>query len=80
MPCGIPIAASAGRGRAALVVRVAVVVALDGNDCESSVCVEDGEGGFTCSGECVDDGDCAAKLPICADVAFVGRICIRAPP
>jgi len=52
---------------------------VDGNDCASSVCVEDAEGGFTCSGECADEGDCAPKLPICADVAFVGRICIREP-
>lgn len=50
-----------------------------GNDCASSLCVEDAVGGFTCSDECVDDGDCADKLPICADVAFVGRVCIRDP-
>jgi hypothetical protein len=50
-----------------------------GNDCESSVCVEDSNGGFTCSGECVDDGDCQTSLPFCTDVAFVGRICIRDP-
>lgn len=48
----------------------------DGNDCASAVCVE-GNGAYYCSGECVDGDDCGPQLPVCADIAFVGRICIR---
>jgi hypothetical protein len=49
-----------------------------GNQCESSLCVE-GNGSYYCSGECTTTAQCASKLPICADVAFIGRICIRNP-
>ena len=50
---------------------------LDEDDCASAVCAEDAFGSFTCSGVCDDDSDCAARLPRCIDVAFVGRICVR---
>lgn len=50
-----------------------------GNDCASSVCVEGPGGVYYCSGECVTAADCAGALPLCSDVAFVGRICIRDP-
>jgi hypothetical protein len=52
----------------------------DSEDCQSAVCAEDADGTFTCSGPCVDDGDCGPRLPRCADIAFVGRICVREPP
>ncbi|MBM4378005.1 MAG: hypothetical protein FJ086_01670 [Deltaproteobacteria bacterium] len=48
-----------------------------GEDCASSVCAEGLDGGFFCSGECATNADCGPALPVCADVAFVGRICIR---
>lgn len=48
-----------------------------GNDCESSVCVEGPAGAYYCTDECVTPADCAGALPKCADIAFVGRICIR---
>lgn len=50
---------------------------VDGNDCASSVCIESSDGSY-CSEECVTDTDCAAPLPRCLDVTFVGRICV--PP
>jgi hypothetical protein len=50
---------------------------VDGNDCSSSLCVENSSNGYSCSGPCVDDDDCGPQLPLCADIAFVGRICIR---
>ncbi|MBS2016768.1 MAG: hypothetical protein JST00_28040 [Deltaproteobacteria bacterium] len=52
-----------------------------GNQCVSSVCVEGpGDGGtFYCSDECKDDTECTGKLPLCTNVAFVGKICIRTP-
>lgn len=50
---------------------------VDGNACASSVCVEGRDGGYWCSGECVNANDCGPELPRCADIAFVGRICIR---
>ncbi len=50
-----------------------------GNQCSSALCLEGPDGKFLCSDECVDTGDCPAKLPRCEDVAFVGRICIRQP-
>jgi hypothetical protein len=52
----------------------------DGNDCVTALCVEGSGGAFVCSGPCVDDDDCGAALPVCADIAFVGRICIRESP
>jgi hypothetical protein len=58
-----------------------------GNDCASAVCVEGPTDGpvvdpptFYCSGPCVTDDDCTGMLPMCLDVAFVGRICVRNPP
>lgn len=49
---------------------------VDGNDCETSLCVE-GTDDFYCSGPCVDETDCGPALPVCADIAFLGRVCIR---
>jgi hypothetical protein len=52
----------------------------DGNDCQTSLCVE-GQGGQSyCSGPCQTDADCGAQLPSCADIAGLGRICIRSGP
>jgi hypothetical protein len=48
-----------------------------GNDCASSLCVEGPGGVYYCSGECVTAADCTGALPLCADIAFVGRICVR---
>lgn len=53
-----------------------VDVCVDGNDCESSLCVE-GNDDYYCSGPCVDDEDCGPALPVCADIAFLGRVCVR---
>ena len=54
---------------------------VDGNDCDTALCVEgqpaSGGATFFCSGPCDVDDDCGAALPTCADIAFVGRICIR---
>lgn len=52
----------------------------DGNDCESSVCSEGPSDVYYCSGQCETDDDCGPMLPICADIAYVGRICKRIPP
>lgn len=49
---------------------------VDGNDCATSLCVE-GTDDFYCSGPCVDETDCGPALPVCADIAFLGRVCIR---
>lgn len=51
-----------------------------GNDCASSVCIDGPPPSTLCTVACVDDGDCGGALPICADIAFVGRVCIREPP
>ena len=48
----------------------------DGNDCASSLCVE-GADAYYCSDVCTTDADCGPALPVCADIAFVGRVCIR---
>ena len=51
-----------------------------GEACQSSVCVEGPTGtGSFCTGECKTEADCTGKLPVCADNALVGRICIRKP-
>ena len=54
---------------------------VDGNDCDTALCVEgqpdSGGATFFCSGPCDVDDDCGAALPTCADIACVGRICIR---
>ena len=53
----------------------------DGNACASSVCTEGPpDSGSFCSDECKTSADCAGKLPVCSDIAFVGRICIRQAP
>lgn len=49
----------------------------DGNDCESAVCLEGPNDVLYCSDECATPSDCGGVLPVCADIAFVGRICIR---
>lgn len=54
---------------------------VDGNACASALCVEGPpDSGSFCSDECVTKDDCGGKLPLCADIAFVGRVCIRTPP
>lgn len=51
-----------------------------GNDCESALCVEGpGGGSYYCSDQCQTAADCTGKLPVCADISFVGRVCIRQP-
>ena len=53
----------------------------DGNACASSVCTGGPpDSGSFCSDECKTSADCADQLPICSDIAFVGRICIRQAP
>ena len=52
-----------------------------GNECASSVCVEGPpDAGSFCSDECVTAAQCTGVLPLCSDIAFVGRICIRTTP
>lgn len=51
----------------------------NGADCESALCLEGPGGTFYCSDECVTAADCTGKLPLCADISFVGRVCIRDP-
>jgi hypothetical protein len=53
-----------------------VDVCVDGNDCATALCVE-GNDGFACSGPCIDATDCGPALPVCADIAFLGPVCIR---
>ncbi len=48
----------------------------DGNDCASSLCVE-GRDAYYCSDVCNTNEDCGPALPVCADIAFLGRVCIR---
>ena len=48
----------------------------DGNDCASSLCVE-GADAFYCSDVCSTNEDCGPSLPVCTDIAFLGRVCIR---
>jgi hypothetical protein len=48
-----------------------------GNDCESSLCVEGQGGAYYCSGECDAAADCKSKLPVCSNIAFIGKICVR---
>jgi hypothetical protein len=50
-----------------------------GDQCASSLCVEGPGGAYVCSDECVTPADCTGALPLCTDIAFVGRICIRDP-
>lgn len=51
----------------------------NGQDCETALCVEGSDGLFYCSGACQTDSDCAQKLPICSNISFLGRVCIRKP-
>lgn len=52
-----------------------------GNACASSVCVEGPpDAGSFCSDECLTSSQCTGMLPLCSDIAFVGRICIRTAP
>ena len=51
---------------------------VDGNDCESSLCVE-GTDGYYCSGPCTQAADCGPALPLCEDIALLGPICVRMP-
>ena len=53
---------------------------VTGDDCASSVCLQGPGDALVCSGPCVDNSTCHDKLPQCADVALVGRICVRATP
>ena len=48
-----------------------------GNDCASSLCVEGPGGAYVCSDECNDVNDCGGKLPLCVNVALLGKICAR---
>lgn len=58
-----------------------VTPCADGNACASSVCTEGPpDAGSFCSDECKTSADCKGSLPLCSDIAFVGRICIRTPP
>jgi hypothetical protein len=49
---------------------------------EDRVAHRDGspDSGSFCSDECATSSQCTGMLPLCSDVAFVGRICIRTPP
>jgi hypothetical protein len=52
-----------------------------GNECTSSVCVDGPpDAGSFCSDECMTAAQCTGMLPLCSDIAFVGRICIRTAP
>lgn len=52
-----------------------------GNACASSVCVEGPpDAGSFCSDECQTSSECMGMLPLCSDIAFVGRICVRTAP
>jgi hypothetical protein len=48
-----------------------------GNQCASSLCVEGPAGVYYCSDECASAAECTGALPVCANIAFVGKICIR---
>lgn len=50
-----------------------------GNDCTSSLCIEGPDGGSFCSDECGSAADCTGVLPKCANIAFLGMVCIRNP-
>lgn len=49
----------------------------DGNDCASALCVEGPSNVYYCSDACSSDTGCTGPLPMCLDVAFIGRICAR---
>lgn len=58
-----------------------VDICKDGNDCETALCVEGPkyQTSYYCSGPCSSDADCGKMLPICSNIAFIGKICIRDP-
>lgn len=47
-----------------------------GEDCVSALCVEGLDASY-CSDTCETEADCEEALPVCMNVAFVGRICVR---
>jgi hypothetical protein len=49
----------------------------DGNDCESSLCLDGPNDVSTCSDECDTKEDCPANLPVCIAVTGVGKFCKR---
>ena len=49
----------------------------DGNDCETALCVEGPSSVFYCSGPCTSASGCTGMLPMCIDVAGIGKICTR---
>jgi hypothetical protein len=49
----------------------------NGNDCQSSLCAEGNSDIYYCSGPCQNDADCGINLPICSNIAYIGKICIR---
>lgn len=53
----------------------------DGQDCETSLCMEGPtyQTSYFCSGPCATAQDCGPMLPICANIAFLGKVCIRDP-
>jgi hypothetical protein len=51
-----------------------------GDDCASSLCLEGADDVLTCSGPCVDEGDCGPLLPVCARITGLGPVCIREAP
>lgn len=55
-----------------------VALCDSGDQCQSSLCAE-GNGAFYCTDECVNGSDCKPTLPLCEDIAFIGRICVRNP-
>ena len=58
--------------------RAGIDTCSNGNDCESSLCAEGWSGDY-CSGPCESSMECGPRLPVCASIAFIGRICIRHP-
>jgi len=53
----------------------------DGQDCATSLCMEGPtyQTSYFCSGPCSTAQDCGPMLPICANIAFLGKVCIRDP-
>ncbi|MBI5544827.1 MAG: hypothetical protein HY901_13135 [Deltaproteobacteria bacterium] len=63
--------------------RSGVALCNSGNDCETALCIEGWPAGTSyCSGPCTGsgtDGGCGPALPVCSNIAFVGKVCIRDP-
>ncbi len=53
----------------------------DGQDCQTSLCMEGPtyQTSYFCSGPCKTAQDCGPMLPICSNIAFLGKVCIRDP-